>query len=133
MFFHFFNNVNLKFDTKKLIQRFYITLKALPTTKRVKIINKHKFILIILNKYFDTFVIYIAALEMLMAIYLNKTALIDDLQQDKAYTKITAEYENYADVFLSNLAIKLSKNTSTNNYAIELENKKQQLYRPYIF
>lgn len=71
MFFLFFNSTNFQFNIKELIQRFYITIKALPITKRVEIIDKYKFVKVALNKYFNTFVIYITVIKLLIAIYLR--------------------------------------------------------------
>lgn len=45
MFFLSFNNSNEEFDVKKPTWRSYTTAKALITVKRVKLINKHEFIL----------------------------------------------------------------------------------------
>ncbi len=70
-----FNNINVKFaELEKLTWRSYIAAKALPITNRVKIINKKKFAKAALNKNFETFVIYVAALEVLtaMSIYLSR-------------------------------------------------------------
>ena len=87
----------------------------------------------------ETFVIYIAALEVLIAMPIHplKTFLVQDfksilatLQRNKAHTKIPSKYFNFADVFSSNLVIELTKNTSINKYAIELIKRKQQLYGP---
>lgn len=47
---------------------------------------------------------------------------------DKASNKIPAECSDYADIFLFDLAIKLSKNTDTNEHAIELVEDKQPFY-----
>lgn len=67
------NNIDFKFDTKKLTKRSYITVEALSTGKKVKLINKHELLKIVLRKKSDTFVIHIAALkapELVMSIYL---------------------------------------------------------------
>lgn len=40
------------------------------------------------------------------------------------------KYSDYAEIFLTNLVIKLPENISINKYAIKLINKKQPLYRP---
>ena len=42
------------------------------------------------------------------------------LKQDKALTKLTSKYAEYADVFSFDLAIKLPENTSINKHAIKL-------------
>lgn len=40
----FFNIINFKFGIKKFIQRFSIIAKTLPTTKRLKHIDKYRFV-----------------------------------------------------------------------------------------
>lgn len=42
------------------------------------------------------------------------------LKIDKVFTKISSEYNDFADIFLLKLAIKLLKYTKINNYIIEL-------------
>lgn len=52
------------------------------------------------------------------------------LQWVKASTKILAKYVEYVKVFSSNLAMELSEITGMNEYAIEMVDGKQPLYRP---
>lgn len=60
----FFNNTNVEFaELKKSIWRLCILIEALPTTSRVKLISKRKFIKMVLNKNSETFVVYILDLE----------------------------------------------------------------------
>lgn len=47
---------------------------------------------------------------------------------DKIFTDILAEYADYANVFSSELMIKLLGNTSINEHVMELVNDKQPLY-----
>ena len=66
------NNANVGFsELKKLTWKIYTTTKALPTSNRVKLINKKKFAKAARYENFETFVIHIAALEMptIMPIY----------------------------------------------------------------
>lgn len=65
-----------------------------------------------------------------MTIYPSQTAQIAALQWDKAFTKIPFEYQDYADIFLPELAMELSENTGINKHTIELEDKKQPPYGP---
>ena len=81
----------------------------------------------------ETFVVYVAALEAPlagMAIHPLREAQILALIQDKAPTKVLSEYADYADVFSSNLAMELPKNTGINEYAIELQDGRQPSYGP---
>ena len=125
-------NANIQFLKKELTWKSYSAAKVLPTTKRVKLINKKKFAQTEINKQFETFVVYIAALKALlagMAIYPSQKAQISALIQDKALTKVSLEYEDYINTFLFDLAIELSKNIGINKYAIELQDSKQPPYR----
>ncbi len=107
----------------------YTSVEALPTTCWAKLIDKREFAKAALDKNCETFVIYVLALEA-MTIHLFQAAQIAALQWDKTFTKISAEYSDYADVFLSNLAIELLENTGMNKYAIKLIERKQLPYRP---
>lgn len=72
MLFQSFSNVDIEFTKlKKLIWRFYTIAKALPITNRVKFINKRKYVKAILDKYLETFVIYVVLLEAEILIYLS--------------------------------------------------------------
>ncbi len=50
----------------------------------------------------------------------SKWAQIAHLKVDKVPTKVTSKYTDFADVFLSNLAVELPKHTKINNHAIDL-------------
>ena len=140
-----FSNANVKFaELKRLTWRTYIIAKALSITSRVKLINKREFVKAALDVNFETFVVYITALEMptAMPIYLLKTSQVQGLdkptlailQWDKACTKIPAEYADYADIFSSDLAIELLENMEINELAIKLIDRKQLPYGPiYAF
>ena len=74
MLFLTFNNANIQFAKKKLTWRSYTAAEALPTIKRIELIDKNVFAKTALDENFGTFVIYVAALEALlagMAIYLS--------------------------------------------------------------
>lgn len=62
MFYLFSSNANLQFGIKKLTWRFYTTAEALFTSKRVKLINKNKFVEVPLDKNLIIFVIHITVL-----------------------------------------------------------------------
>lgn len=54
---------------KELIQRLYSVIEVLPIIKKVELIDKYKFAKIVLNKHFNSFVIYAAAVNISMTIY----------------------------------------------------------------
>ncbi len=84
----------------------------------------------------ETFVMYVADLNVSTAMLIlpfrasqvQNNPTLTTLQWDKTPTKIPAEYSNYVDIILINLAIELPKNTSMNEHIIELIKEKQPLY-----
>ena len=93
--------------------------------KRVKIINKTKFVILVLNEDNENFVIYIAALTKLitMLIYPFYQAQIALLTSKKI--GISIEYSDILNVLFSNSAMELPKYTRINNHFINLlDNRK---------
>lgn len=101
---------------------------ALPTTNRVELINKREFAKAVLDKNFETFVIYMVALEAESSIYSLQTTQIAALQSDKAHIEIPAKYSNFADVLSPALAMEFSKNKKINEHNIGLLKSKQAPY-----
>ena len=71
--FLIFSNVDIKFAQKKPTWRSYTAAKTLPTTKRVKIINRKEFAKVALDEYVEAFVVYMTFL-LTMAIHPAKEA-----------------------------------------------------------
>ena len=67
-------NANVQFVEKKLTWRSYTTAKALPTTKRVELINKKKFVKTALDEKSEIFVVYVAFLNLILGIRPDRTA-----------------------------------------------------------
>ena len=63
MLFLIFSNADIQFAEKELTWRSYTAAKALPTLKRVELINKKEFAKAVLDEESETFVVYVAALE----------------------------------------------------------------------
>lgn len=63
MLFLFFSNINLKFGIRKFTRSIYTIAKAMSTTRLVKLINQYKFAKAVLDENFNTFLVYIAILE----------------------------------------------------------------------
>lgn len=59
------SNADIKFAkrSKKLTQKSYTTIETLPTTNWVKLINKKKFIKVLVDKDLETFVVHMVVLE----------------------------------------------------------------------
>ena len=129
MLFFILSNSDIQFAKKELTWGFYTAVKALATTKRVKLIDKKKSAKVALDKKFKTLVVYVAALEALlrsakMTIHPSQTAQIAAWKQNEAPTKVSPKFTDYAEVFSFDLAIKLPENTSINKHAIKLEKGK---------
>lgn len=67
--FLFFLWTKIQFVKKEIICRNYMVVKTLFTTKEVKLIDKQEFTRVIIDKNFKIFVIYIAALEVLLKLF----------------------------------------------------------------
>ena len=61
--------------------------------------------------------------------HLKKQAQVGALLFNKVLTKVLVEYFDYNNIFLVENAIKLSKNSIINKYAIELKENKQPLFK----
>ena len=114
---------------KELTWRSYTAGKALPTTKRIELINKKEFAKATLDKESETFVIHIAILEASpvlpdMTMHHSRAAQIAALKQDEALSKVLSEYADYANIFSFDLAMQLPKNTCINKHAIKLHDGK---------
>ena len=127
------SNAEIQFAKKELTWRSYTAAEALPTTKRIELINKKEFAKAVLDEESETFMVHVTALKAPlagMAIHPSREAQISTLIQDKAPTKIPSEYADYADVFSFDLAMEFPENTSINEHAIELQDGKQLPYGP---
>ena len=63
MLFLSFSNADFQFDAGELTWRSYIVAEALPTARRVELINKHEFAKAALGENSESFVVDFAALE----------------------------------------------------------------------
>ena len=89
------------------------------------------FVAVALNLEYETFVIHVAFLNsILFNVYFFCRTQISDLIAKKAPTIVSNKYVNFADMFSLNLASKILKHIKINDYAIELVDGKQPLYRP---
>ena len=122
------SNADVQFIEKELTWRSYITAEALPTTKRVKLINKKEFAKAALDKKSETFVVHMASLNLAPQIHPDKTALIASLLIKQV--KIPNKYLDFANVFLEEKALVLLERTEFNQHVIKLEEGKQPPYGP---
>ena len=135
------SNANIQFAEKELTWRSYTAAKALPTTKRIELIDKKEFAKAMLDAKSETFMVHVSALEAPlsgMTIHLSRAAQIIGsnpvqvaaLKQNEALTKVPTKYSDFADVFSEKKALVLPEQTDLNEHAIELEGGKQPPYGP---
>ena len=128
MFFLAFSNVNVSFADNDLIWKTYIIDKALPTTKRIQIINRKEFAKATLDPNQKVFVVHVATLTSEMTIHLFCQAQITLLKAEKSPFTVPAQYSDFADVFSEKFAVVLPKHPKIKTYAIELKEDKQPPY-----
>ena len=104
------SNTNIQFPEKKLIWKSYIAVKALSTTKQIKLMNKNEFAKTTFDVRSKTFVMYVTALEIL--VHLIKKTQIAFLFTKKVM--IPNEYSDYTDVFLKEKTLLLPKQIKFN-------------------
>ena len=95
MLFFTLSNASMQFAEKTLMWRSYTATEALPTTKRLELINKKEFAKIALDEKFETFVLHVVTLKAPLvgiAIYLSPKAQILALIKDKALTQVSLKY-----------------------------------------
>ena len=125
-----FSKVDIRFIERKLVWGIYTAAEALPTTRRVKIIDKREFVVVALNTNDGTFVVHVAALAKptTIPIYSSCQAKVTALTSEE--TGILAEYSDFSNVFSLDSAAKLPEHTKINDHPIDLLNNKQTLYGP---
>lgn len=128
MLFFFLSNTDIRFAEQELEWRRYITTKALPTKKRVELINCKEFATAILNSKEKAFVWYIALLRAQNIVYLSYRTQIAFFISNDILVEISKEYTEYADVFSKEVATELPKYIRINGYPINLEKSKQLFY-----
>ena len=120
------SNANIKFAKKKLTWRSYTAAEALPTTKRVKIIDKNKFTKLALNKHVKVFVVHVTFL-LTIAIHPAKKAQITLLVATEV--KISTKYSDFSDIFMKEKALILLEVTKFNQHVIKMQESQQLPYR----
>ena len=82
----------------------------------------------VLDEKSETFVVYMAFLNLTPGIHLDKAAQIASLLTKKV--RIPDEYSDFANVFSEEKTLVLPERTELNELAIDLEDKYQPLYGP---
>ena len=126
MLFLTLSGADVDFLDRELRWKTYITEKALPTTRRVELVGKKKFAAAALDPKHETFVIYVASLNLDPEIYPDREAQIAFLLTEEA--KIPDKYLNFTDIFSEEKVLILPECTELNEHAIDLEDGKQPPY-----
>lgn len=111
----------------------YTIADALAILKKVKLINKYKFVETVFDENVNTFVIPVAALEVpesTISMHPLQAPLLAALQEEKVPSEILGDYEEYTNVFSPNLVMELPENTEINKHVIKLMEGKKLLYGP---
>ena len=141
------SNADVAFGEGTLTWKSYTTNKALPTTKRVRLVIPKEFVIAALDADSKTFVVHVAIKERKeMPVHSEKQAQIEaedhiDAQGqsgaqvgalifNKAPTEVPAKYSDYSNVFSAENAAEVPENTGMNGHAIKLEEGKQPLFGP---
>ena len=123
------SNADIKFAQKELTWRSYTTAEALPTTKRVEIIDRKEFAKAALDEHVEAFVVHVTSLSLnSMSIHPAREAQIASLVAEEV--KIPTEYSDFSDVFSEEKASILPEATELNQHAIELQEGQQPPYGP---
>ena len=129
MFFLTLSGADIDFLERELEWRTYTTKKALPTTRRVKLVKKKEFAAAALDPEHETYVVYVGSVSSdaspsssPLDVHPLKRSQISSLIAETATTKVPAEYLDFADDFFLDLASELLEYTGINDHAIELVN-----------
>ena len=130
---------DIDFSSRELRWRTYTTKETLPTTKRIKLVDKKEFAAAALDPEHETYVVHVASLDVhpsrrpqissLIAeeapvasldVNPSRRPQISGLIAEEALPKVPAEYSDFADIFSPDLASELPEYNGINNHAIEL-------------
>ena len=125
------SKADVRFAEREPTWSSYTTAEALPTTRRVELIDRKEFATAALDENEEAFVVHIAALTSTMTtIYPARKAQIASLNLEEVPDTVPAAYSDYADVYSKDSAAELPEHTGINNHAIDLEEGKQPSYGP---
>ena len=124
------SKADVRFVERELVWRTYTAAEALPTTRRMEIIEKREFAVTALNTDDETFVVHVATLAepTTMPIHPSRQVQVAALTSEE--TGIPTEYSDFSDVFSSDSAAELPKHTRINDHPINLLDNKQPPYSP---
>ena len=128
MSFPTFNKAHIQFTERELVKKYYTVVEILLTTKYMKIINKKKFMIVVLNVNNETFVLHVATLAepIIVLIYSFYQAQVALLTSKKL--RIHIEYSDFSDFISSDSVAELLDDTRIINHFINLLDNKQLPY-----
>ena len=106
------SNVDVNFQAQDLQWRSYTTGDILPTTKRVELLGKKKFVTTALDSEHEVFIIHIAALSLNPddGVHPLRRAQIAYLKADEALIEVLSEYTDFVDIFSPKLGTPKTRN-----------------------
>ena len=124
MLFFTFSKGDIWFIKRKLVWRTYIAAEALPTTRKVEIIDKKKFAVAALNADDKILLVHIASLVEPTTILIHFSGQAKVVLPTSEETKLFAEYSNFHNVFSSDSTAELPEYTRITDHSINLLNDK---------
>ena len=135
MLFLTLSGANIDFSSQKLCWRTYTTKEALSTTRRIELVGNKEFVAAPLDPKHEIYIVYVRLLisnlmpnSSPLDVYPSRRPQISGLIAEKALTKVSTKYSDFADVFSPDLTSKLPEHTGINDYAIELVDSQQSAY-----
>ena len=124
------SSVDIRFPERELAWRTYTAAEALPTTRRVEIIDKEEFAETVLGGDDEAYVVHVMAVSKpsSMPIHASRQAQVASLVSEEA--NIPVEYSDFSDVFSPDSAAELPEHTGFNDHPIDLVDGKQPPYGP---
>ena len=138
MLFFTLSGADIDFLGRELRWRTYTTKKALLTIRRVEIVGKKEYAAAALDSEYETYVVHVRSVSsnvspsfspLKLDVHPSYRPQVSGLIAKKAFTKVSAEYLDFVDVFSPELASKLPEHTGINNHAIKLVDSQQPLHR----
>ena len=132
------SSADIDFSGRELRWRTYTTEEALPTTKRIELVDKKEFAATVLDPEHETYVVHVGSVSSVVSlssslleldVHASHRPQISGLIVEEVPIKIPAKYSDFTDVFSPDLASKLPKYTGINDHAIELVDGQQPSYR----
>ena len=127
IFFLILSSADIDFSSRELQWKTYTTKKALPTTRRVKLVGKKEFAAAALDPKHETYVVHIVSLSStplitLLDVHPFRGPQISSLITKEAPMKVPAKYLDFANIFSSDLASELLEHSGINDHTIKLVN-----------